>query len=349
VKRAAFLYEDERFRIVGEPRVHVPAAAQEALDEAHGDLAMHPDACLVSCPCGQSSDVRVTLGDRHGLPLQLVACRHCGLIRANPQPTSERLAWFYSQVYRRLYGPFARDDRALFEGKLWKGQLVQSALRSSGLGLPEGPVVDLGCGGGWTVSAFAGAGRATIGFDFDERLLELGKQRGLDLRLGGVEKARADGVRAALLIFGHVLEHTLDPVAELRGLAPLLSEAGLLYLEVPHTRRIGSAELQNDSSRYWQRAHLWDFQRAHLISLAERAGYRVVWSSEDDKSVFLLCRAEAAGRVSELPQLGPQVESQLLGFEALYQSGPHRARRAARRALRSGSGFLRRLKTARAG
>jgi SAM-dependent methyltransferase len=370
VTRSAFLYEDPRFRVVGEPRVSVPAAALEALALAHGDLTEHPDACLVSCLCGQSGDVRVTLSDRHGLPLQLVLCRQCGLIRANPQPSAERLAWFYSRVYRRLYGPFASDDRALFESKLWKGRLVQRALLSSGARLPEGPVVDLGCGGGWTLSAFAGGdgtggdglnggdgtggdgagpGRACIGFDFDERLLELGQKRGLDLRLGGVQKARADGVRAALLIFGHVLEHTLDPVAELRGLAPLLTEAGLLYLEVPHTRRIGSTELRDDSSRYWQRAHLWDFQRAHLVALAERAGYGIVWSSEDDKSVFLLCRAGGAGAVSEFPRLGHQVESQLLGFEALYQSAPHRARRAARQALRSGSGLLRRLKIPRTG
>jgi SAM-dependent methyltransferase len=343
VTRGVFLYEDVRFRVVGEPRVHVPAAALDALELAHAELAEHPDAQLVSCPCGQRSDVRVTLSDRHGLPLQLVLCRRCGLIRANPQPSAERLAWFYSQIYRRLYGPFAADDRALFEGKLWKGKLVQNALRAAGVSLPDGPVVDLGCGGGWTLAPFAGAERACIGFDFDERLIGIGKARGLDLRLGGVERARQDGVQAALLIFGHVLEHTLDPVAELRALAPLLSSAGLLYLEVPHTRRIGGAELQDDSSLYWQRAHLWDFQSEHLVALAQRAGYQVQWSSADEKSVFLLCRLGHSEAASNFPLLGARVEAQLLGFEARYQSGSQRARRVARRALGKGSRLLRRF------
>lgn len=350
MSEAAFLYSDARFRVIGAPRVAVPELARRALEEAHRALVEHPDARLARCLCGNAAEERrVSAADRHGLPFNLVLCRACGLIRVNPQPSPERLRWFYAQVYRRLYGPFAKDDAALFDSKLWKGELVQRGLSSSGLTLSKTgePVVDLGCGGGWTLAPFA-AERACIGFDFDERLIAIGRARGLDLRLGGVERALADGVRAALVILGHVLEHTLDPEAELRALAPLLAEGGLLYVEVPHTRRIGCAALRNDSACYWQRAHLWDFQRGHLAALLERAGYRVLWTSEDENSVFTLSRWAGAIQPGPWPRLGADVEAQLLGFERRHGSIAERAPRvveAARRAAKKGSGLLRRVLT----
>lgn len=343
-----FLYADRRFRVIGEPRVALPAPARVALAEAHRGLAEHPDACVVACPCGAQDDQRVSIGDRHGLPLSLVLCRRCGIIRANPRPSAARLTWFYSSVYRRLYGPFGPTDDALFQSKLWKGALVQRALAAAQARLPEGPIVDLGCGGGWTLAPLADGGRARVGFDFDERLLTLGRSRGLDLRLGGVERARRDGLRASLLIFGHVLEHTLDPEAELREITSLLAPGGFLYVEVPHTRRIGGTLLQNDSSRYWQRAHLWDFQREHVRTLAQRAGYDVVWESEDSDSVFLLCQAAQPASATSFPSLGARVQRQLLRFEALHQSRPRRLLAAARKAYQKSAGALQRPLRSRA-
>jgi SAM-dependent methyltransferase len=338
---SAFLYADGRFRRLGEPRVELPPSALSALDEAHQKLVEHPDAVVIGCLCGTSADIRVAICDRHGLPLSLVLCRSCGLIRANPQPNAEQLAWFYSRVYRGLYGPFAANEGALFDGKRWKGRLVLAALQSAGVSLPSGPVVDLGCGGGWTLAAFSEAGHTCIGFDFDERWIGIGQKRGLDLRLGGAEQARRAQVQAGLLILSHVLEHVLDPENELRQLRPLLMASGLLYIEVPHTRRIGGVALRNDSLRYWQRAHLWDFQRSHLSSLAERAGYDVLWSSEDENSVFLLCGVGKSSGASSWPRVGPQVQAQLLGFESRHQS---RAQRLVNTALTVYSERLRPLR-----
>lgn len=341
MKPNAFLYEDARFRVVGEPRVALPESARLALDEAHQALAAHPDVRIVVCPCGKSDDVRVTLGDRHGLPFSLVLCQSCGIIRANPQPSAEQLTWFYSQIYRRLYGPFAKTDDVLFESKLWKGELVRRALDTSRLSLASGPIVDLGCGGGWTLAPLRSREQPLIGFDFDERMMALGRSRGLDLRVGGLPRALADGVRASLVIFGHVLEHTLDPEAELRALAALLAPGGLLYLELPHTRRIGGAALQNDSLGYWQRAHLWDFQREHLRVLAGRAGYAVLWESEDENSLFLICRPEREGSRTDFPAIGGRVAAQLAGFEEKYQSRSRRLLTAARRAYGKSKRLLR--------
>lgn len=337
---SGYLYADARFRTLGSPVVPLSERARGALDEAHRYFAAHPDAERLACPCGDEGhrDEVVTLADRHGLPCRLVLCPTCGLIRMNPRPTPETLTWFYSDTYRRLYDPPLQGD-ALFDNKTWKGRLVRRVLEGSGQTLPEGPILDVGCGGGWSLAAFADTGRPLIGYDYDPRLLELGRSRGLDLRPGGLEGALEAGTQGALVICSHVLEHTLDPVAHLASMAPLVAPGGLLYVEVPHTRRVGTESLAYDSLGYWQRAHLWDFQVEHVVALAQRAGYAPAYSHTDDQSAYVLAASGEPDPVP-MPSLGSRVRDELLAFEAQRQSPRARIELELQRASRRGKALL---------
>ena len=307
------------------PPLKVPPTAQRAIHEVELYLEAHPDSAPTACLCGGADDIPLTETDRHGLPCALRLCRDCGLIRMDPQPTDETLAWFYEHAYRSIYGPHIDDLAALFESKAWKGRFVESGLRRAGLELRAGPIVDLGCGGGWVLEYLQRLQHPTVGYDYDERLLELGRERGLALRHGGIAEAAHDGVRAELLILAHVLEHTKDPVRHLRSLHSLVIPGGWLYLEVPHTERIGST-LRGQSSLYWQRAHLWDFQRPHLEAVAKRAGWRPIYSGEDHLSVQLLCSATDPEPDCPIPQIGRDVQAQLASHERLRRSPVTRAR-----------------------
>ena len=145
----------------------------------------------------------------------------------DPQPTDATLAWFYANVYRTIYGPHIDDPAAMFASKAWKGRFVESALQRANIELATGPIVDLGCGGGWVLEYLSRLERPMLGYDYDERLLALGRERGLELRCGGTREATNDTVRAELLILAHVLEHTKDPVeSPCRGRGKLYAEIG---------------------------------------------------------------------------------------------------------------------------
>ena len=78
-----------------------------------------------------------------------------------------------------------------------------------------------------------------------------------------------------LIVFSHVLEHTLDPVASLANARNLLSETGLLSVEVPNNdcegaRRMGQAWRWLDAPR-----HLNFFTADSLKTCAEAAGLTV--------------------------------------------------------------------------
>ncbi len=325
------------------PARDVPPDPRSAVHEVERYLEAHPDTDDTPCLCGASRDVQVVERDRDGLRCPLWLCCECGLIRMNPQPSERTLAWFYAHHYRAIYGPHIGDPTALFASMEWKGRLVESALRGAALELRSGPIVDLGCGGGWVLERLRGLGWPTLGYDYDEPLLALGRARGLDLRCGGVREARDQGVRAELLVLAHVLEHTKDPVAHLRSLHPLVAPGGWLYLEVPHTRRIGDA-LLGQASLYWQRAHLWDFQRPHLDAVARRAGWVPVYASDDRLSVQLICQAGAPAPELPMPRIGSKVAAQLRAHERLRRSFRARACVVAHRAVRWAAGRRRALR-----
>ena len=307
------LLEHPRYHTLGVNRHRDSPAIRKALGEVQEYLALHPDSDPVECPCGTHDDVLVTECDRNGLPCRLKLCQHCGLIRVDPQPSEESLAWFYAHAYREILGAHQIPENELFAKRLWKGELIRKVLDDARVAPKDGPIVDVGCGGGWALQPLQGFGCDLVGYDFDERMLGVGRARGLDLRHGGVEEATRDGVQAALLVCAHVLEHTKDPVAHLESLRPLVREGGHLYLEVPHVRRVRET-MDGDALLYWQRAHLWDFQREHVEVLARRAGWDPVYSSEDSQSVYLVCVSAVSVRVP-MPTRGKRIASILTALD----------------------------------
>ena len=299
----------------------------DAIATLRSQLRDHPDDEATPCPCDSANDLALLDVDRNGLPLRLVLCRDCGLIRMDPQPSATALDRFYAQHYRAIYGPHVANE-GMFASKAWKGELIARVLTAAGIGLKQGPIVDVGCGGGWALLSMGHAGVEKIGYDFDAEFLALGRTRGLDLRRGGVAQATADAVRAELLVAAHVLEHTKNPVAYLTSLRPLAAPRGKLYLEVPHFRRVRET-LWSDSRTYWQRAHLWDFQRAHLEVLARRAGWAPIHSTEDHLSIELVCELATPEPALALPELGGAVESMLRSCEATRRKPLHRVKKSA--------------------
>ncbi len=319
-------FSDPRYAELGCNHHPGPASVAAHLAAVHDHLGT-ASGDATRCLCAASDDLALVQVDRNGLPMCLVLCRACGIIRQNPQPSSDTLAWFYTRHYRAIYGPHVAAD-SLYDAYAWKGQLAARVLGEAGVELADRTLLDVGCGGGWALRAVRAEGCTKIGYDFDEEFLAMGRSHRLDLRRGDAAQARADGVEADVLIAAHVLEHAKDPVGWLADLRPLARAGGHLYVEVPHFRRV-RATLECDSRRYWQLAHLWDFQRAHVEAMARRAGWRPIHSTEDDQSVEVVCELAEPEPETPMPAMGTVVEDLLRHCEAMRTSMVYRARRAA--------------------
>lgn len=262
------------------------------------------------CVCGGSEGPRVVDRDRYGLPAPSRICRGCGVVWATPRLTDESLEQFYDGDYRALYGGAATASDAFFGDQVRAGERLLDF--AAGL-KPGATVVDIGCGAGGMLVPFRGAGHRVAGCDLGSRYLARGREEGLDLREGEFE-VLDDLAPFDLVILSHVLEHVSDPLAFLRRLEPLMAAGGLLYVELPGLQRIGL--MYGDPLRYFQNAHLWNFDLGSLEGLLRLAGWQCVRGTEEIRALF-------TPGVSDVVGVGSSYKKSLL---ALADAERHRLR-----------------------
>lgn len=257
------------------PVFHSPAyPSQEELDPGQerlvadmnrrietGVLAMESVPCL----CGGTDFDLVASYDRYRIVQPTVLCRRCGLMQSRPRMTEESLGWFYgSDAYRELYGGsrqlphtperFERQAR----GSVYRMESIAARLDLDSVHR----VAEVGCGAGWNLWGFHQAGKQVVGCDYSPALTEAGRNAGLDIRQGRAEDVLV-GEKVDLLILSHVVEHFLDPVAEVGRLVSILSPRHV-YIEVPDVDSFCIGTLQS--------AHNYTFSHATLVTAMARAG-----------------------------------------------------------------------------
>lgn len=141
-------------------------------------------------------------------------------------------------------------------------------------GLYGGGVLDIGCGYGFFVNAFAKVGYKAVGIDTSqERLTYAKKYSDGDFIHGEINKEFVKEYSNhfhAVTLF-HVLEHIREPKKFLKMCLEVVAPEGILLLEVPN---LGDECLKNEKYRsfYWQRAHLSYFDASRLELLFRRTG-----------------------------------------------------------------------------
>jgi SAM-dependent methyltransferase len=221
--------------------------------------------------------------DRYGIPLRTVLGRKTGLMRSGPYYSSDYLAIFYCDYYRSLYRP-KRFSRSWFLAEqIRHGQRIMEKLPEKLK--PGARVLDVGCGMGGMLVAFAFEGCEVVGFDYGADYTAKGRRLGLDIRTGGFETIAAEKP-FDLIMMSHVLEHVADPIGFAKSAAGALAEDGRCYIEVPGIFNIRNG-YDGDILTYLQNAHQWHFTAATLRAVLSRAGLHV---QAGDESIWCLSR-----------------------------------------------------------
>ena len=214
----------------------------------------------VECPvCGRQR-FRAWIATGRG---RAVACVGCQLRMTHPRPSPEELARVYeSGDYYESHGMGENPDAAWRERA--KG-IVSAA------GIQPRTLLDVGAGEGHLVHAMRELGIAADGVELFATGRAAARERyGVELRETPPLEASYD-----LVTWIHSLEHTRDPVAELRRCRELLAPSGRLLVEVPHA---GSIEMMRPTVRdkiLDFPVHLFHFVPATLSSVVRAAGFVV--------------------------------------------------------------------------
>ncbi len=246
----------------------------------------------------------------------IVECGNCRLIRLYPQPTPIELRDYYPPGYwfvpessaadtlEQAYRKFVLRDHLRF---------VERALHESE---EEGPVLDVGCGGGLFLQMLAERRKVkVVGLDFSLDAANVAWRRaGVPAVCATLTRAPlAPGSCAAITMF-HVLEHLYDPASYLESARELLRPDGRLIVQVPNAACWQFLLLGERWNGIDVPRHLFDFRLADLDLLLDHCGFEIL------RHKHFSLRDNPAGMATSLaPGLDPMARRLRHVHETPYQ------------------------------
>lgn len=240
------------------------------------------------CICNKKNFINLSKKDRYGLYTSIVVCRICGLIQTNPRMNQASYYDFYKYEYRKLYSNREKPSDLFFFNLYKKGEGIYSYLLKNNL-LKKSPansyILEIGCSSGGILKFFKDKGFNIKGIDVDEEYIQFGKNNyNLDLEVGTLKDIKIN-FAPDIIIYSHVLEHLLSLNEELTLINNLISDGGVLYIELPGVKNLKNS-YKNNFLRYLQNAHTYHFSLTSLTNLLKINGFHLIVGDEFIKGVF---------------------------------------------------------------
>jgi 2-polyprenyl-3-methyl-5-hydroxy-6-metoxy-1,4-benzoquinol methylase len=214
-----------------------------------------------------------------------------GYFEISNKPSVEELSDYYNKKYYQngegaynAGGNYTEDEIKFFLNKV--DQKFHAAVDvCPDLLEGEKTFLDIGAGEGWALNYFSKKGWKCLGLDFSKYGCAENNPMQVDnLLVGDVysnmltlfkEQRKFD-----VVLLDNVLEHVLDPLQILMDIKKILSDKGVLIVEVPNDFSIVQEDLLDKnyiSTKYWLAFpdHLSYFNKAGLESLSIDAGWHV--------------------------------------------------------------------------
>ncbi len=227
-----------------------------------------PDVDLFRCTCAGYGD-----------HLQIVECRHCGHIYANPRWVGEALIDAYIAVEDDMYVAEQAARRRTFEKHLRTLERV--------VGPGNGRrILDVGAYIGIFVEVATAAGWRAVGVEPSHWAVDLAQQQGLAVIQGTLDSPALQGQEFDVITMWDVIEHFDNPTAELEKAYRLLKPEGTIAI---HTMDIESltAKLLGRRWPWLMDMHIHYFTRQTLAHFLEKAGFEVIWSGAQGRYLSL--------------------------------------------------------------
>lgn len=187
--------------------------------------------------------------DRHEIAGHAVRdCAVCGLTQLDPMPARERLEELYGDAY------FESDDDGVGYGDYAAQEEEYLATFADDVArirtfVPEGRMLEVGCGFGYFLRAASQAGYEVFGVDASERAVAESRRHFPERVFQGAvaDVAALAAHRFDVIFAAHLIEHISDPRPFVRDLAARLDDGGHLVLVTPNLHSL----LARLSGRRW--------------------------------------------------------------------------------------------------
>ncbi len=243
------------------------------------------------CLCGNRDtrlDEVISRLEMHGIELEVLLCRKCGLIRSADVFDAQSNAEYYRHEYREILHGGSNVVEEFFTSQLVRGTSFLNILTRTRIIQEIESVMEIGCGSGGVLYPFHSIGKKVSGYDYDNDYLEYGRNKGMEMFCLEENASSIPQTAPDLLILSHVVEHFLNPKQELTQCIEKVKPGKYLLIEVPgifcsSTKR----ELHGYPVRYFQLAHVIQFfYRDYLEIFYSAFGLEIIYG--DETATFLL-------------------------------------------------------------
>lgn len=267
---------------------------ESTLPVANGHGPHQPDVAAFRCT---SPDY-----GQHG---QIVTCNNCQHTYVNPTFEPEELIELYSKVEDETYVA-ERDGRHLTFTKH-----LDALEKITGPGNGR-TLLDVGAYIGVFVEVALQRGWAAEGIEPSVWGVQQGQRAGLPLMQGTLDAPEIQDKRYDVITMWDVIEHVIDPAAELAKGFELLKPGGVIAV---HTMDIGSvtAKLMGGRWPWLMEMHVHFFSRSGLCQLLEKQGFEIIWSGTQGRYLRLGYLSSRIGAFA--PQLGRVTDQIIQRFD----------------------------------
>lgn len=193
----------------------------------------------------------------------IVECSNsdCGLLWLNPMPTVDEISKAYESYYTHvqqkrsffelpfLEKPYLAVAHNYFPSlsffKKLPGYLAYLLPINRGNldfkfmyldAVPEGKILDFGCGNGSLLDNLKVLGWECYGVDFDPKAVTFCKEKGLNVGLGDISSQNYEDNFFDVITISHVIEHVHEVDNLLKSCYPKLKKGGKLVIATPNTK-----------------------------------------------------------------------------------------------------------------
>ncbi len=254
-------------------------------------MLMTIDFEQVSCDfCGSGAFEHVLDGVdwEYGLTdkLSVVRCAKCGLVQLNPRPTQDSTAAIYPSDYGFYQGKCAPRIFSLSRFRSWAEDILKPPANGPRYpfldGFAPGSILDVGCATGSSVYPYGESGSLVDlrrkgwnvhGCDIDPAAVAIGREMGIDVKVGAITDQTFPAGTFDLVRFNHALEHSRSPINDLTAARSLLKTGGTLIVSVPNISSAAFALF----GRYWSGLdlprHFYHFSPETLNNYRVKLGF----------------------------------------------------------------------------
>jgi len=154
--------------------------------------------------------------------------------------------------------------------------LAKSLMRICGGQRGEGKPrsLDVGCGAGRITAAFKKCGWEAVGIDLNLKAVNIGEERGLDLRVAEIQNASLGSFD--MITCFHLLEHVHSPRRFLQTCSERLVSHGYLLVEVPNFGSRQASRMGSNWPYLYPDGHLYQFTADTVTKYLKQGKFDVI-------------------------------------------------------------------------